>query len=91
MIDKHHLHEQLQELHRELHHVESVDAHDRHLLHLLMEDLQALLEHPGEHTPSQYERLSERLAESIARLEASHPRVTMFMGQIADTLAKMGI
>ena len=91
MTDKHHLHEQLQGLQRELHHLESVDEPDRHLLQQSKEDIQALLEHPGGHDPSQYERLSERLAESIERLEASHPRVTLFMGQLAETLAKMGI
>jgi len=91
MLDKQHLHEKLQQLHIELHHIESVEESNREILQQLKEDIQALLEHTGDPEAPQYERLEERLREGIEQLEASHPRVTMFMGQIVDMLARIGI
>jgi hypothetical protein len=91
MLDKQHLHERLQQLHTELHHLESVGESDRQILQQLQEDIQALLEHARDHEAPQYERLGERLQAGIKQLEASHPSVTMFMGQIVDMLARMGI
>ena len=91
MLDKQHLHERLQQLHTELHQVESVSDSDRQILEQLKEEIQALLAHTGDHEAPQYERLGKRLKEGIEQLEASHPRVTLFMGQIVDMLSRMGI
>jgi hypothetical protein len=49
------------------------------------------LEQSEEHPAHRYTRLGERLRDSIERLEATHPTITMLMGQTADMLAKMGI
>jgi light-regulated signal transduction histidine kinase (bacteriophytochrome) len=91
MTEKQHLDEQLQQLHRTLQQLESPDAKERQLLQQLQHDIQAVLTHADRHNPPPYTRLGERLQESIAQLETSHPHLTLLMGQIADMLARMGI
>ena len=88
-MDKQHLHQRLEELHKELQQVESVDDNDRPTLQKLMADIQDLLEHDEEE--SRYGGLLEGLREGIERFEASHPTATMLMGRVVDALAKMGI
>ena len=56
-----------------------------------MADIEQLLEHKGEYPKEKYSGLGEHLKESVALLEASHPTITMLMGQTIDMLAKMGI
>lgn len=90
-MDKQEFREQLQRLHSQLQQVESLDEPDQLLLHQLNRDIQALLDHKDEYERQHYESLSTRLRESIEKLEASHPNVTLLMGQIADALAKIGI
>jgi hypothetical protein len=38
-----------------------------------------------------YRGLGERLDETVAQIEASHPRITLLMRQIIDQLSFMGI
>lgn len=90
-MDKKQLHQRLQELHSELQRVESVDQNERTVLNRLSEDIRELLDHRGEQQEHKYKNLADRLRESIDQFEASHPNLTMLMGQLADALAKMGI
>ena len=90
-MDAQHLHARLQRLHKELSQIESVDAHEKRALQQLMADIHEILEREEGHPIQKYGQLSERLRDNIAQLEASHPTVTMLMGQVIDTLAKMGI
>lgn len=90
-MDTQHLYERLQQLHKELQGIESVDAKERRALQQLMADIQELQERGEEDAVQKYHRLSERLKDNVALLEASHPTATMLMGQVIDTLAKMGI
>lgn len=90
-MDAQHLQERLQKLHRELQQIESFDENERQALQQLMTDIQELLEQREGHPIQKYSRLGERLKEGVAQLEASHPTVTMLMGQAIDMLAKMGI
>jgi ElaB/YqjD/DUF883 family membrane-anchored ribosome-binding protein len=78
-------------LHAELQSVESVDDNEVLALRQLSDDIQELLDQHGEHSEHSYKNLGERLRTSIDYFEASHPKVTMLMGQAADVLAKMGI
>jgi hypothetical protein len=90
-MDKTQLHETLEQLHGELQQIECVDESDRQTLQTLMADIEKLT---GSRDSSQhhlYERLGEGLKEGIEQFEASHPRATMLMGQVADALAKIGI
>lgn len=90
-MDKTQLHETLEQLHGELQQIECVDESDRQTLEKLMADIEKLTRSrdSGEH--HSYERLGDGLKRGIEQFEASHPRATMLMGQVADALAKIGI
>lgn len=90
-MDKQQLQERLQRLHAELQQIESVDPRGRRALEQLSADIQELLENGPEHERHKYSKLGERLRDGVEHFEASHPKVTMLMGQVADILAKMGI
>jgi len=88
-MDKQELHNTLEQLHGELQQITTVDENERQVLQQLMGDITKLVE-AGEGDPH-YDRLGEGLREGIELLEASHPRLTMLMGQVVDALAKIGI
>jgi hypothetical protein len=90
-MDKQEFREQIQRLHNQLQHLRSADESERQLLQLLNSDIQALLEHKEDYERHHYDSLGERLRETIEKIEASHPNLTLLMGQIADALAKIGI
>lgn len=90
-MDKQQLHNRLEELHNELKQIESVDEDERQLLQKLMDDITKLREAQESDQHHVYDPLGEGLREGIERLEASHPRATMLMGQVIDALAKIGI
>jgi predicted transcriptional regulator len=90
-MDAQHLHARLRQLHKELQQIESVDTDERRALQQLMADIHEILEKEEGHPIQKYSQLSEQLRDNVAQLEASHPTVTMLMGQVIDTLAKMGI
>lgn len=90
-MDAQQLHARLHQLHTELQQIESVDADERRALQQLMADIHEILEKEEGPPIQKYGQLSERLRNNIAQLEASHPTVTMLMGQVIDALAKMGI
>ena len=90
-MDKQNLHDRIEQLHRELQEIESIDQSERQTLDQLIADIRKLQEQSEGHTPLEYSRLRDRLKESVARLEASHPTVTLVMGRVIDQLAKMGI
>jgi predicted glycosyltransferase len=89
-MDKEKLREQLQALHSELQQVETLDAKEREMLQGLARDIQEVL-HAEDDRNQPYGPLSDRLRETVAQVEASHPRATMLMRQIIDQLAYMGI
>jgi uncharacterized coiled-coil DUF342 family protein len=90
-MDTQNLREQLEQLHRELQQVRPVKDTDRRTLQQLMADIKVLLEQRDGYPMEKYSGLAERLKEGVAQLEASHPTVTMLMGQTIEMLAKMGI
>lgn len=90
-MDKPQLHSTLEQLHKELQQIESVDETERQLLRQLMADIRKLTRSEDGDQLRAPDRLVEELAEGIERFEASHPQVTMLMGQVIDALAKMGI
>jgi peptidoglycan hydrolase CwlO-like protein len=89
-MDKQQLREQLEKLHAELQDVESLNEKDRALLQSLASDVGEALNREDEHA-EHYNSLGERLKETVAEIEASHPRITLLMRQIIDQLAFMGI
>ena len=89
-MDKQELREQLEELHAELQGVESLNDDERKLLQNLASDVREALNREDEHA-EHYNSLRERLKETVAEIEASHPRITLLMRQIIDQLSFMGI
>lgn len=90
-MDNKQLQERLEELHSELQQIDSVDEEERRILQKVIGDINKLMAAGDSDQPHVYDRLGEGLREGIERLEASHPRTTMLMGQVVDALAKIGI
>ena len=90
-MDKQQLRDRLEELHKELQQINSVDDDERKILKKMIGDIDKLIETEDTDQHHTYDRLGEGLREGIERFEASHPRATMLMGQLADALAKIGI
>ena len=90
-MDKRPLHNTLEQLQGELQRIESVDEDERKILQKLMSDVKKLLEAPDSDQRLSHASLGEGLREAVERFEASHPRVTMLMGQVIDALANIGI
>jgi hypothetical protein len=89
-MEKQTLRGQLEGLDAELKRTESLDEGEREVLRRLEGDIRQILAREGDQ-PQKYEGLGERLRESVAQLEASHPAVTMLMRQVIDQLSFMGI
>jgi hypothetical protein len=89
MIDRE-LHRRLEQLHEELRRADAPDEEERELFRSLSEEIGALLSHDERHE-QQYRGLVERLRDAAARLEASHPRATLLMRGVIDSLAYLGV
>ena len=90
-MDKQQLRDRFEELHKELKQINSVDEDERKILKKMIGDINKLIEADDTDQHQAYDRLGEGLREGVERFEASHPRATMLMGQLADALAKIGI
>lgn len=82
------LRELLGELHGELSRARAVDPEVRRLLAQLLEDIHAVTGEPAAALP---EGVTTQLRETALRIEAEHPRLANALGQLSDTLAKLGI
>lgn len=80
----------LEALHAQLKQTDSVDSEQRQLLQALADDIQALLAR-YEDRDEQYSGLGDQLRDAIAKLEASHPSLTLAMRQVIDSLSFLGI
>ncbi|MCC7488039.1 MAG: DUF4404 family protein [Gammaproteobacteria bacterium] len=87
-MDKGRLQALLAELHRELAGTGSLDAESRRLLDQVLQDVRRLA--ADEPAPADAGDAGQ-LEQAALRLEAGHPRLAALLGQIADTLAKLGI
>ena len=89
-IDHQKLHSDLQKLNTELRAIRSLDKGEQRMLHLLESDIEALLARDDDDlTPDLDSR--QRLSEALNRVEASHPRVTLLLSKMVDSLAYLGI
>jgi len=80
----------LEQLHAELKQIRAVNEADRELLGKLARDVQEILDQGDTNTPAA-SGLGERLREAIARMESSHPKITLLMREVIDQLAFLGI
>jgi Domain of unknown function (DUF4404) len=77
----------LRELHTELSNSDSIDAESRRQLQDLAEDIEAAVAASG--VPEG--EGGNQLQQAVLEFETEHPRIAGILGQIADTLAKLGI
>ena len=90
-MSKEHLHELLQELHKELESTDSVDADNRSLLAGLASEIGEVLDSAGGEEPEPEESLGERLLDAGRDFEDSHPRLVSLIGRVADALSQIGV
>jgi hypothetical protein len=86
------LQQNLQALHAELGATEDLDQELRVLLKQVAEDIEALLENeaqPPGATPAH--TLRARLEETTVKFEADYPRLSHILGDLTDTLTKLGV
>lgn len=89
-IDHQKLRNDLQKLHGELQAIKSLDEDERQMLRRLDSDIGELL--ASDDTALRPDLDSrQRISESLALVEASHPRVTLLIAQMVDSLAYLGI
>ena len=83
------LRELLETLHGELEQVDSVDEGTEAVLTTLRDDIRKLVdEQTG--TPEEDASLVERLGEAVDHFEAGHPKLSLTIQHLLDSLANMG-
>lgn len=90
-MSKEHLHELLEELHKELESTESVDSDNRSLLAGLALEIREVLDRAAGDESEGEESLPERLLDVGRDFEDSHPRLVSLIGRVADALSKIGV
>ncbi|MEI7709030.1 MAG: DUF4404 family protein [Chlorobium sp.] len=83
------LRELLETLHRELEQVDSVDKTTVEVLTNLREDISKLVTEDGG-AVQENESLMERMSEAVDHFEAGHPKLSMAIQHVLDSLANMG-
>ncbi|EAT59158.1 DUF4404 family protein [Chlorobium sp. BLA1] len=78
----------LETLHRELEGVDSVDETTLNVLSNLREDIGKLVDENGSIRES--ESRADRMNEAIEHFEADHPKLSMTIQHVLDSLARMG-
>jgi ElaB/YqjD/DUF883 family membrane-anchored ribosome-binding protein len=81
----------IQELYTELKKAEATDDQAQEHIQILLKEIDALIQEPGEVPAHRYQQLLERLKESVRHFEASHLSLTMAVGRVIDALSNMGI
>jgi hypothetical protein len=81
----------LNELHAKLKNANAITEKDRELLTQLSVEIQSLLAHSGRLAAANHRSVIDRLQESIASFEVSHPDLTEVMARMSKVLSDMGI
>ena len=89
-IDHQKLRSDLQKLHSELRAIKSLDDDERQMLRVLDSDIGELLARDSDDLRLDLDS-RQHLSEALARVEASHPTVTLLMRQMVDSMAYLGI
>jgi hypothetical protein len=78
----------LEQLHKEIEGIDSVDEKGRELLRALSEDINDLLERAeGKHPAS----MLERIGQAMEHFEVSHPDLTAALANLSTILSNAGI
>jgi hypothetical protein len=83
------LRELLETLHQELEQLGSVDERTAEVLSDLRQDIAKLVTGEGEGGEGQ-ESVVERMNEAVGHFEEGHPRLSMMIQHVLDSLARMG-
>lgn len=83
------LRELLETLHQELGQLGTVDEKTGEVLATLKEDISKLVE--GGQDVAEEESLTERMSEAVDHFEEEHPRLSMMIQHVLDSLARMGL
>lgn len=89
-MEKQQLNEMLVCLHQELEQVDAVDETTISVLSVLREDIQNLLSGKTGATAEEHGPVSERFAHAVNHFETDHPRLSMVLQYVLESLAKMG-
>ena len=89
-MDKQHLTTLIQDLHNELSTAESLDERSKSLLRELTVDIEKVAADDGLYAESPGADLSQ-LQEAALKFEREHPKLSMILNEIMDTLSKLGI
>ena len=84
------LRQDLQRLHAELKGISSLNQPELEMLRRLEADIEEALARGG-NRESSYGGLGDQISKVMAQLEASHPRTTLLMRRVIDSLAYLGI
>ncbi|MFS8084022.1 MAG: DUF4404 family protein [Acidobacteriota bacterium] len=84
------LRQDLTRLHAELKQISSLDQSERGMLLRLEAEIDEVLARDDEH-PQSYGGLGEQIGKAMAQLEVSHPRTTLLMQRVVDSLAYLGV
>jgi len=77
-------------LHEELGSAASVDAESKEMLQQLTRDIENIAAGEGDASATA-EAASSQLEQATVKFETDHPRLSMILGEIIDTLGKLGI
>lgn len=80
----------LQKLRTELQAINSLDEGEQTLLRQVESEIEALLSRDNDNLRADPES-RQRLGASLAEVEAAHPRLTLLMRQMVDSLSYLGI
>ena len=80
----------LQKLHGELRAIKSLDKDEQTMLRLLESDIEELFMRESDNLKPDPDA-RQRVSEALARVDAAHPRVTLLVRQMVDSLAYLGV
>ena len=88
-MEKQRLQELLVQLHEELEQTETVDERTGEVLADLKKDISRLV-HEDTVMEEEQEGLAERLGDAVDHFEEDHPKLSMVIQHVLDSLARMG-
>lgn len=87
-MDRPRLQRLLEDIRAELADARKLDDESRRTLHELADELERLA---GREEEGAFAAMPDRLREAMLRFETEHPRLSALLGQVSDTLGKLGI
>ncbi|MAF84153.1 MAG: DUF4404 family protein [Gammaproteobacteria bacterium] len=89
-MEKKHLKNIIENLHRELASADSIDAESRALLQALAQDVEKLAGDTAS-VEIEHETTAGQLKNAALRFESEHPKLAMALGEVIDALGRLGI